>query len=156
MQKKIILLIIPFFIFGCNQNKKDSRKTINETSNNKSINSINSTSINDIYNNNEIYRFNKLAYLKKDSTLVTGEVKLFYKDNQIKKLSTYKEGKLEGPMKFWFQNGQLMQESTFKNGKPDGTRTMWYDDGQLKASGSYTNGKRVGNIKKYKDGKIIN
>ena len=144
MIKNLILLSITILLFGCKQNEEKSTSIDTGTSNNKSITSNDSISPNKKYNKDEIIQINKLMYQKTDSTLITGELLLYYETGEIQQLQTFKDGILNGPRKGWHTNGQLRQEGAYDNGKIIGYRKVWYDNGQLRAEGTYKNGKLEG------------
>ncbi len=155
MNKNLILLLLPIFLIGCKQKEEKPNNTSDVTINNKSLFTIDSTTSNNSYNYDEIMSINKLVYLKKDSTLVTGKINNYYDNGQVKQLKTFKDGKLDGLRKVWYENGQLMQEGTFKNGKIEGTRSLWFDTGELKAEGTYKDGNLDGYKKQwYKNGQL--
>lgn len=147
MTKVLIFLFIPFFIFGCKQTEEKSISEENSTSVNKPLISSDSTSLKRVYNQDEIIYIDNLAYSKKDSTLINGEIKVLHENGEIKELRTIKDGDIDGLRKFWFDNGQLHQEGVFKNGKIHGTRTVWYETGQLNIQGKYNNGQLDGAVK---------
>lgn len=147
MIKNLILLSITVFLFGCNQNKEKSKSINNTTSNSKSIIFTDSTTTNKVYKHDEIISINRLACYKKDSTLITGEVKYFHENGQVKQVKTFKDGKLDGARILWDLNGKLTQEGAFKNGKIIGARKVWYDNGQLRGEGTYKDGKLDGSRK---------
>jgi antitoxin component YwqK of YwqJK toxin-antitoxin module len=51
----------------------------------------------------------------------TSEVKKeYYESGKLKRKTTFKNDKQEGPSKIYYENGALKSEFTFKNGKLEG------------------------------------
>tara|TARA_Y100000385_G_scaffold281185_1_gene333562 strand:- start:496 stop:1074 length:579 start_codon:yes stop_codon:yes gene_type:complete len=144
MIKNLMPLLITILLFGCKQNEGKLNSSDTETSIEKSITLNDSISSNKKYNKDEIIQIDKLMYQKTDSTLITGELLLFYETGEIQQLQTFKDGILNGPRKGWHINGQLRQEGAFEDGKIIGFRRVWYDTGKLRDEGYYKNGKLEG------------
>ncbi len=155
MTKILIFLFIPFFILGCKQKEDKSISNENSTSINKPIILNDSTSIKRVYNQDEIIYIDKLAYSKKDSILINGELNIWHENGEIKEMRTFKDGNLEGLRQIWFDNGQLHQEAIFENGKVNGTRTVWYDNGQLNLKGTYIDGQLEGVLKNWRTNGVL-
>ena len=85
----------------------------------------------------------------------------FYPDGNLKKLSGYKEGKLEGMTTEYKPDGSIEGALVYKNGivigeglvnpggKLEGEWKEFYDDGKLKSEGHYKNNVKVGEWKYY-------
>ena len=166
MIKIYLLLIISIILIGCKQKEEGSATIKDTTSINESIILNDSTSSIKEYKPDEIISINRLAYTKKDSVLITGELKILHENGQVKQLKTFKDGKLNGPRKLWYKSGKIMQEGNYIDGKTNGPRTVWYENGNIRAKGFYKDGGldgtrkgwwENGNIKtemNYKNGKI--
>ena len=82
-----------------------------------------------------------MAFFKYDMKPVTGFVREWYEDGQLKSECNYKDGKRDGAEKGWYEDGQLKYECNYKDGKRDGAEKGWYEDGQLKSECNYKDGK---------------
>lgn len=65
-------------------------------------------------------------------------------NGQVRALSHYKDGKLDGLETAWHENGKKGLEAHHKNGKEDGLWTVWHENGKKRSEGRYKNGKAVG------------
>jgi hypothetical protein len=104
-----------------------------------------------------------MAFFKKDMKPVTGIVREWYKNGQLRYEFNYKNGKLNGLQRWWYENGQLGKEYNYKDslqrkwtmeqvktlielylnineGKEDGLQRGWYENGQLEYEYNYKNG----------------
>ena len=61
----------------------------------------------------------------------TGQVIKKYKNEQVKSIENFKNGKLNGEFKEFFENGSLFQIGTFKNGDMKNIK-VFYENGNLK------------------------
>ena len=66
------------------------------------------------------------------------------KEKKIKFITTYKNGKIDGPYKSFHFNGQLKEERTYKNGKENGHTKLYDREGKLKSWRIVQNGKDSG------------
>ena len=76
---------------------------------------------------------NGLMYLSTQDMPYTGEYTEYYKNKQVKKRVTYKNGKRNGSSKKWFENGQIYTDGFFKDDKKEGVQKVWFENGQIKA-----------------------
>ena len=104
---------------------------------------------------NDIIKIDGLRLMKTDSTLVTGKVVIWYKNEQLSFEAKFKDGRANGRSKAWFKNGQLEAEVSWKEGKQDGNWNYWFKNGQLKKEGVFKDGKKNGVFKEWnKRGKL--
>jgi len=83
-----------------------------------------------------------MAFFKYDMKPVTGFVREWYEDGQLKSECNYKDGKRDGAEKGWYEDGQLKSECNYKDGKWDLWKG-WNEDGQLQFN--YKDGRHGGN-----------
>ena len=69
-------------------------------------------------------------YEPNEETPYTGWAKEMWRNGQMKTLSQYIDGNLEGLVTSWYENGQKNEEKNYKAGKQDGLTTSWYENGQ--------------------------
>jgi len=71
----------------------------------------------------------KLVYVQNQSTPYTGWRKRMDDNGQIRILSQYKDGRLDGLKTGWYENGDKKWEGNFKDGKLDGLFIQYNKDG---------------------------
>jgi antitoxin component YwqK of YwqJK toxin-antitoxin module len=72
------------------------------------------------------------------------KVKKWYKNENIKESSVYKNDKINGIRKLFYSNGEVRSISRFKNGRLDGLSEFFYYDGVIKRRVQYKNHKKNG------------
>ena len=72
-----------------------------------------------------------------------GLSKAYYKNGNLKAEGNFKDGKLEGLSKFYYDNGNLKEEVNFKDGKLEGLGKEYYNNGNLESEVNYKDGKAV-------------
>ncbi len=86
---------------------------------------------------------------------LSGEKKVFYKDNTLAEISNYINGNRVGIYKKYSEKGELLEELNYTKGELDG-KAIYYDGlGNKIYEGNYLNGKKVGKWKFYEKGKVI-
>jgi antitoxin component YwqK of YwqJK toxin-antitoxin module len=77
----------------------------------------------------------------------------WYKNRNLKRISNYKNSKLNGKDYFYGNNGYVEHEYDYKNGKLEGKQYEFYNDGSLFRQETYKRGKQIyGLTKKFKMG----
>ena len=74
---------------------------------------------------------------------VTGVLKSYWPNKQIKRSTTLMKGVGHGPVKAWHQNGALALEGQNVNGRPEGIFNQWSEDRLLKKVTRFENGKTI-------------
>ena len=74
---------------------------------------------------------------------ITGVVKSYYDNGNLKLEGNFKDGKYEGLGKGYYENGNLKVEGNFKDGKEEGLEKRYYENGNLKGEINYKDGKAV-------------
>ena len=79
-----------------------------------------------------ILRKDGLYYLKDAKAAFTGISEDFYKNGKLKRIQTYKKGKLRGPYIVFYENGQKKFEGTYKyrDSVLDGYFITYHENGQ--------------------------
>jgi len=62
-----------------------------------------------------------------------------YENGQWYEISTYNDGKLDGPIKYYFENRQLMLEGFYKDDKKEGLWKTYHANGQIWDEMTYKN-----------------
>ena len=106
-----------------------------------------------------------LAHWKDDRT--TGESREWYRNEQLKFLKVYLDGKAHGAETHWHDDGEKSWETTWEFGMEDGIRTEWYSGDKVmmettyvkgvkhgSATGWYDNGEKASELN-YANGKLI-
>ena len=91
-------------------------------------------------------RGEKVAYGKDGQTPYSGWLRelLEPKGHQFRKLTHYKNGKMDGVSMIRYENGKLRHKSNYSNGKFNGVVSEWFDNGQKKSESIFKNGKQQG------------
>lgn len=63
--------------------------------------------------------------------------KEFYKNGQLKEVTTYKGHQLYGPYEAFYENGQIRAKGSYEEGKMVGTWKYWYENGLQMSEGTY-------------------
>ena len=150
MCNKFRILICFIIIIGCgkNENTKNSSTKI-------------------ILENADVPKIPNIIIFKNDSTLkllngvyhlgdkpFSGFIKEHYKNDTIKSIQSYLNGKLQGKTKTFFSNGKLDTERDFKKGKAYGKHLGFWENGNKKFEFTYYYDKREGLQKQwYENGK---
>ena len=130
--KKLLLLLFAITLIGCVEKEE---KIIN--------------------GDNDAFFKHEIAYFKNDTTLVTGKIKGWFENGQLRYEGTWKDGKNDGFYKRWHKNGQRWYEGTYKDGGAHGSWKGWHDNGQLSDEWNYKDGKHDGDFKYYdENGKL--
>jgi antitoxin component YwqK of YwqJK toxin-antitoxin module len=83
---------------------------------------------------------------------ITGIVKSYYENGNIRSVARFEAGKRDGITKIYRENGIIMQEIPFKNGEEEGIMRSYYKSGALRVESLYKNGKAEGIMKTYSEG----
>jgi len=77
---------------------------------------------------------------------ITGILKMYHPNGNLKRECSYKDGKIDGICKRYYENGNLQSESVWKDGTlaQDGIKKSYYPDASLRSIATYVNGKRHG------------
>jgi len=96
------------------------------------------------YTEDEVTYPNGIVYLKKNMKPVTGILRDWHENGQLKTETNCKDGKLNGLARGWYENGQLEYEYNYEEGKfADGLCRNWHKNGQLKAEGTFKGNNRI-------------
>jgi antitoxin component YwqK of YwqJK toxin-antitoxin module len=79
---------------------------------------------------------NKICYFK--GVLITGTVESHYKNEQLKFIWRFKEGKFDGEQIKYFENGQIEEVANLKDGKIL-SRKVFLSSGKLLLDKNYNN-----------------
>lgn len=72
-----------------------------------------------------------------------GDAKTYYTNGNMKSEGQYVYGAKVGKTKKYYENGILMAELVYKNGLKNGTTKVYYENGELKAEILFKNGKAL-------------
>ena len=98
------------------------------------------------YNGNEVKDCSQNAivmFCDLEGEPITGVVKGYYENGNLRAEGNFKDGKLEGLGKEYYENGNLKEEVNFKGDKQEGLGKSYYDNGNLKAEVNFKDGKAV-------------
>ena len=106
------------------------------------------------YNSAEVKRCEPLDYTVNrfcdlNNVLVTGKIKSYHENGNLKAEINYKNGKAEGLAKAYYPNGNLESEGNYKDDKLEGLKKVYYENGNLQAEINYKNGKAEGLARAY-------
>jgi antitoxin component YwqK of YwqJK toxin-antitoxin module len=82
---------------------------------------------------------------------ITGIVKSYYENGNIRSVAHFKAGKREGITKIYRENGIIVREIPFKDGEEEGIMRSYYKSGALRVESLYKNGKAEGIMKTYRE-----
>jgi antitoxin component YwqK of YwqJK toxin-antitoxin module len=82
---------------------------------------------------------------------LTGQLKVYHYNGNLKKSGNYKNGIENGLFKEYDVNGNLEAEYSMTDGKLNGLLQIYFPDGQMKKTGNYLNGKEHGNFSEYNE-----
>ena len=88
----------------------------------------------------EIKLDNSIVTVKIEEGLIKGKLSQFYKNGKIKRVSQYKDNRLEGKELWYRRNGKLWAVYHFKSGMLNGLYQYYNEDGKLEDEKIYTNG----------------
>jgi antitoxin component YwqK of YwqJK toxin-antitoxin module len=60
-----------------------------------------------------------------------GEIKIYYKNGNLREVSYFKDDKLEGESKWYYVDGKLGLVSNWKNGNREGECKTYLSDGRI-------------------------
>ncbi|MDR2904403.1 MAG: toxin-antitoxin system YwqK family antitoxin [Helicobacteraceae bacterium] len=84
------------------------------------------------------------------------EARGYYYNGELKYITPYKNGKLEGVAKYFFQSGEVEYETPYKNGKREGVAKHFYGKDTLLSETPYENDRENGISKSYyRSGKLL-
>ena len=87
-----------------------------------------------------------LVYEAKSKTPYTGLSRTNYPGGQKKKVTSWVNGKKEGPRTWWYETGQREIVTSYANGLPDGPQTRWHENGQKRVESYFVNHKNEGPV----------
>ena len=70
-----------------------------------------------VINADDINMVDNVVYFKSDTTLVSGVVRQWHDNGQLRSEEIYKDGKKDGVWKRWNEEGKLISEETYKDGE---------------------------------------
>jgi antitoxin component YwqK of YwqJK toxin-antitoxin module len=131
-----ISITILLLIIGCNNNKSKNFEV------KKSKNGI----VNGIYS----------AYILNGDTIAEGQSRFYYPNGQLKEVSNWKDGKLNGQYKKFHNNGMLYYSLNYINGVvKDGPYISFDRYGKISQKANFIGGAREGEVISYfNNGKI--
>ncbi|MGV6846073.1 MAG: toxin-antitoxin system YwqK family antitoxin [Lutibacter sp.] len=88
--------------------------------------------------------------------LLEGEMKTFYKNNQLTEIKHYKAGLLSGYSKRYTKEGIILEALNYENGKLNGLAKYYNIKGQLIYTGNYENDLKIGKWEYFENGKPTN
>ncbi|MDT8412427.1 MAG: tetratricopeptide repeat protein [Vicingaceae bacterium] len=103
------------------------------------------------------------SYLNKEGKLLpeikltneTGEIVAYYKNGQLSRKMTFKNGELLGAYEEFYNNGQLIELEKYKDTGREGEVISYYEDGKIKEKKNYHLGELHGNYEEfYPNGKL--
>jgi antitoxin component YwqK of YwqJK toxin-antitoxin module len=80
---------------------------------------------------------------------VTGIVRSYHANANIKLEAPYKDGKRDGITRLYNRNGNLYSEIPYKEGLEEGVSKIYYRSGELMAEYTHKKGKMEGSVKYY-------
>ena len=78
-----------------------------------------------------------------------GTYKTYYRNGNVKKQFTFKDGKYSGNCKTFYESGKLSEDYNYDNGKLEGSYTAYYESGQVKEKYNNINDKGEGPYEEY-------
>ncbi len=85
-----------------------------------------------------------LVYVAKSKKPYTGLARTNYPSGEKFLVTSWVNGKQEGPTTEWYMNGQKKSEEKWVNGKEHGPWMWWRENGQKEAEENWVNGKQHG------------
>jgi len=85
----------------------------------------------------------KALYADDSLKVLKGEVLEYYKNGVLRHLSTYADGKRNGPEIFYHENGKILEKGDNKDDKHEGPWIGYYPSGKLAGTAIYTAGKET-------------
>lgn len=97
-----------------------------------------------------------LYYEKNQEIPYTGEAFTYHKNNQLKRVQNYEEGRLDGDSITYYETGEILSKRNYKKGKLNGDSTIYYRSGKPLSEKNYKKGRLDGDsIIYYETGKIL-
>lgn len=90
-----------------------------------------------------------MAFFKYDMKPVTGFVREWYENGQLRFEYNFKDGERDGLQREWFKNGRLRFECPYKDGEQDGLQRAWNEYGHLLYEWNKKDADRYMNAGKY-------
>lgn len=87
-----------------------------------------------------------ISFLGCERKIANGVKKELYLNGRLKKITTYKNYKKDGPCKTFYKNGKVRMEFEFVKDKPHGPVIFYKENGYMEKVVEYNNGKYVGVI----------
>jgi antitoxin component YwqK of YwqJK toxin-antitoxin module len=84
-----------------------------------------------------------------ESKPITGLVKGYHENGEVKAEIFYKDGKKEGVAKYYYENGNVLFEVPYKNDKEEGVVKRYYINKNIEYEIPHKNGMKDGVWKKY-------
>jgi antitoxin component YwqK of YwqJK toxin-antitoxin module len=79
-----------------------------------------------------------------DGIPLNGEITQEFAGTNARRLTTYRNGRENGPTRTWAENGVLTEEREYKNGAKHGIHRGWHDNGKYRFYAEFDNGRYVG------------
>jgi antitoxin component YwqK of YwqJK toxin-antitoxin module len=140
MFNKLVILICSVLIIGCGKNENSTNEIYQAIIENVDVSKVpnHTVYVNDTALKllNGVYHYNGKPF--------SGFIKTKYKNDSIKSISSYLDGKQHGIAKSFFHNGVIDTERNFKNGKAYGKHIGYWENGNKKFEFIYANDKREG------------
>ena len=80
--------------------------------------------------------------------------KEYYEKGKLKRETTFKNNKQEGPSKIYYESGALKSEFNYKNGKLEGPEIIYAKNGVISSIDTYKNGQKINKRSYDKKGKL--
>ena len=71
---------------------------------------------------------------------ITGVVKTYYEDGQLKSEENFKNGGYDGLQKWYYEDGLLSVEENYKDNQLEGTLKYYWYNGKIRCEGDYNAG----------------
>jgi hypothetical protein len=80
---------------------------------------------------------------------INGFKQEYYKNGNLMRSFTIRDGLVDGSYKFYSDSGQLVSDQLYRNGAMDGPLTTYYRNGQIKSVSNFSNNQLQGSAKEY-------
>lgn len=67
-----------------------------------------------------------------------------YASGHVRRISEYRDGKLDGVVRGWYESGAPMLRYHYRNGESEGLQQVWYPSGQIFTSFHHLAGHEIG------------
>lgn len=140
MCNRFCVLICFILLMGCGKNENATNKTTNPILEKIAVSQIPNTIV--FKNNNSLQLINGVYHL--GGKPFSGFIKEKFKNDTIKSVGSYINGKQQGKTITFFPNGKIDTERNYKDGKAFGKHIGYWENGHQKFDFIYINDKREG------------